>query len=114
MLFRASVFLWVSAGFLSLPETSEACPSDDFPVPCHLVFRNVCFDFVEESKTWFKARSSCERRGGELLKVIMQFLSQTVIGDVSVSNCTFMKLNPLKFIKSDCNKRRGFLCTHRT
>ncbi|XP_029353372.1 polycystic kidney disease protein 1-like 2 [Echeneis naucrates] len=23
-----------------------------------------------------------------------------------------MKLNPLKFIKSDCNKRRGFLCTH--
>ncbi|GLD47389.1 polycystic kidney disease protein 1-like 2 isoform X1 [Lates japonicus] len=58
-----------SAGFLSLTEKSQACPGNDFTAPCDLIFENACFDFVEESKTWSQARSSCEQRGGELLKV---------------------------------------------
>lgn len=33
--------------------------------------------------------------------------------DVSKDSCTYMKLNPLQLIStSDCNQRRGFLCTH--
>ncbi|XP_071344802.1 polycystin-1-like protein 2 isoform X2 [Trachinotus anak] len=96
--------------------------------------RHVCFEFVEESKTWFQARSTCEKRGGELLKVnspIKDFLKNITRernftwwlgvqgepamknGDVSESNCTYMKLTPLQlFITSDCNQRRGFICTH--
>ncbi|XP_030613569.1 polycystic kidney disease protein 1-like 2 [Archocentrus centrarchus] len=26
--------------------------------------------------------------------------------------CTYMKLNPLQFVTSDCNQQRSFLCTH--
>ncbi|XP_056234655.1 polycystic kidney disease protein 1-like 2 isoform X1 [Seriola aureovittata] len=138
LLLRTSVFFWISAGFLPLPEMSEACPGNDFPALCDLVFRNVCFEFVEESKSWFQARSSCEKRGGDLLEVMnsptkgflnnitrernnftwwlgegVQGESAMKNGDVSESNCTYMKLTPLElFVTSDCNQRRGFLCIY--
>uniref|UniRef100_A0A8C9XYF1 C-type lectin domain-containing protein n=1 Tax=Sander lucioperca TaxID=283035 RepID=A0A8C9XYF1_SANLU len=70
MLLRTSVFLWISVGFLSLPEKSEACTGNYSLARCEFVFRNVCFEFVGGSKTWFQARGSCEKRGGELLKVM--------------------------------------------
>lgn len=70
MLLPTSVFLWISVGFLSLPEKSEACSGNDFPALCEFVFRNVCFEFVGGSETWYQARSSCKKRGGELLKVM--------------------------------------------
>ncbi|XP_051236275.1 polycystic kidney disease protein 1-like 2 [Dicentrarchus labrax] len=143
MFFRNAVFLWISVGFLSLPEKSEACPSNDLPVHCEFVFRNVCFEFVRGSKTWSQARSSCEQRGGELLKVMNTpikillknitrersisnftwWLGERVPGkyqgpakqnvNVSKDNCTYVKLNPLQLVvTSDCNERRGLLCTH--
>ncbi|CAK6973388.1 polycystic kidney disease protein 1-like 2 [Scomber scombrus] len=69
-LLRTSVFLWIVVGFLSLPETSESYLGNENPSLCKFVFRNVCFEFVREWKTWSQARSSCEKRGGELLRVI--------------------------------------------
>lgn len=148
MLLRTAVILWISAGFLSLQKTSEACLDDDLPTQCDFVFRNVCFEFVEGSKTWPQARNSCEKRGGELLKVMNvnspikiflrnvsregntgnftwwlgegvqeEYQEPTTLSskteNVSRDNCTYMKLNPLQLITtSDCNQRRGFLCTH--
>ncbi|XP_031179990.1 polycystic kidney disease protein 1-like 2 [Sander lucioperca] len=139
MLLRTSVFLWISVGFLSLPEKSEACTGNYSLARCEFVFRNVCFEFVGGSKTWFQARGSCEKRGGELLKVMNSpikmflknitregntgnfswWLGEGVQGQyqeptlLNADNCTYMKLNPLKLIKtSDCKQRRGFLCTH--
>ncbi|GAA6233594.1 polycystic kidney disease protein 1-like 2 isoform X2 [Lates japonicus] len=140
ILLQTSVFLWILAGFLSLTEKSQACPGNDFTAPCDLIFENACFDFVEESKTWSQARSSCEQRGGELLKVTNSQIKNLLKnisrerntsnftwwlgdgvqgeptiknGDISEYNCTYMKLNPLQFIiTSDCNQRRSFLCTH--
>ncbi|KAG7235194.1 hypothetical protein INR49_003105, partial [Caranx melampygus] len=70
VLLRTAVFLWISAGFLPLPEKAEACHSNVFPATCDLFVRNVCFVFVEDSKTWFEARSSCKKHGGELLRVM--------------------------------------------
>ncbi|KAK9542862.1 hypothetical protein VZT92_000688 [Zoarces viviparus] len=143
MLLRTAVFLCISVGFLSLLEKSEACTGNDFPARCEFVFRNVCFEFVGESETWSQARGSCEKRGGELLKVMNSviklllknitregntsnfswWLGEGVQGqhqvpikknaDVSKDNCTYMKLHPLQLVMtSDCNQRRGFLCTH--
>ncbi|XP_040889158.1 polycystic kidney disease protein 1-like 2 [Toxotes jaculatrix] len=136
---RTFVFCWISAGFLHLPQKSEASPGNDFSGRCDLVFGNVCFEFVEEPKTWSQAMSSCEKRGGKLLNVINSsikiflkditrdrntsnfswWLGEGVQGeytiknsDVSVHSCTYMKLNPLHLIAtSDCNQKRGFLCT---
>nr|XP_033488033.1 polycystic kidney disease protein 1-like 2 [Epinephelus lanceolatus] len=142
VLLRTCVFLWISAGFLSLSEISETCTDyNDCPAPC--TFKNVRFEFLRVSKTWSQARSCCERRGGELLRVmnsqIKMFLSNITrekstsnctwwLGkgvheqdqdptiqnaDISRNNCTYMKLNPLQLIPtSDCNQRLGFLCTH--
>ncbi|XP_032363993.1 polycystic kidney disease protein 1-like 2 [Etheostoma spectabile] len=139
MLLLTSVFLWISVGFLSLPEKSEACTGNYSLAHCEFVFRNVCFEFVGGSKTWSQARSSCEKRGGELLKVmnspIKMFLKNITrekntgnltwwLGEevqrqkqeptlLNADKCRYMKLNPLKLIKtSDCKQRRGFLCTH--
>ncbi|KAI3377578.1 hypothetical protein L3Q82_008747, partial [Scortum barcoo] len=70
MLLRTAVILWISVGFLSLQKKSEASPANDFPPLCDFVLRNVCFEFVEGSKTWPQARNSCEKRGGKLLKVM--------------------------------------------
>lgn len=58
--------LWILTGFLPLPETLEA---KIYPTECEHVFRNVCFEFEKETQTWSEARKSCEKRGGELLKV---------------------------------------------
>nr|XP_046245454.1 polycystic kidney disease protein 1-like 2 [Scatophagus argus] len=144
MLLRTAIFLWIfSVGFLFFPEKSEACPGNDLPMLCEFVFRNICFEFVEGSDTWSQARSSCEKRGGELLKVmnspIKIFLKnitrartsnftwwlgervqETYQGPASENvgvlndSCSYMKLNPLQLITtSDCNQRRGFLCIHR-
>ncbi|XP_030269688.1 polycystic kidney disease protein 1-like 2 [Sparus aurata] len=128
MLLRATVFLWISAGFLFLPEKSEACPGNGVPAMCEFAFRNVCFEFVGGAKSWSEARSCCEKRGGQLLKVINSpvqiflknitrarnisnftwWLGEVVEGEnqgpaikngnVSKDNCTFMKLNPLQLI----------------
>ncbi|XP_034437184.1 polycystic kidney disease protein 1-like 2 [Hippoglossus hippoglossus] len=138
-LLRTSVFLWISAGFLLSPVESGACCSDDLPARCDLVFREACFEFVEELKTWSQARSSCEKRGGELLremnspiKVLLKnitrqgntsnftwWLGEGVQGEPSGENedpseysCTYMKLNPLQLVvTSDCSQRRSFLCS---
>lgn len=69
MLLRTAVFLWISVGFLSSPKKSEAGLSDDHTV-YEFVFRDVCLEFVCESKTWSQARISCEKRGGKLLKMM--------------------------------------------
>uniref|UniRef100_A0A3P8TKX9 C-type lectin domain-containing protein n=1 Tax=Amphiprion percula TaxID=161767 RepID=A0A3P8TKX9_AMPPE len=63
---RASVFLWITVGFLFAPEKSEACHQ----CKCEFVFKNACFEFINESYTWSEARSSCEEQEGELLKLI--------------------------------------------
>ncbi len=94
MLLRISVFLWISFGFLPLgqSEKSKACSKNDFPSMCEFVFRNVCFEFVGSSKTWSQARSSCEKRGGELLKVLNSpikiFLKNITEGN-NISNFTW-------------------------
>ncbi|XP_038557671.1 polycystic kidney disease protein 1-like 2 isoform X2 [Micropterus salmoides] len=142
MLLQIAVFFWISVGFLSFPEKSEACSGNNSPALCEFVFKNVCYEFVGGSKTWSQAESSCEKQGGELLKAMTipikiflkningerntsnftWWLGKGVQGlyqgpaiknvDISKDNCTYMKLNPLHLITSDCNQRRGFLCTH--
>ncbi|XP_062417998.1 polycystin-1-like protein 2 [Pungitius pungitius] len=49
---------------------SEACTGNNFPEGCEFNIGNACFEFVGGSETWSQARSSCEKRGGELLKVM--------------------------------------------
>ncbi|KAF3686523.1 Polycystic kidney disease protein 1-like 2 PC1-like 2 protein Polycystin-1L2 Precursor [Channa argus] len=137
MLLLNAVFLWISGGLVFLTEKSEPCRGNDFSATCDFVFRNVCFEFVEDLKTWSQARSSCENQGGELLKMInspvkkflknvtregnitwwlgegVQGESAIKNGDNSNNNCKYMKLNPLQLIiTSDCNQSRGFLCIH--
>ncbi|XP_042266749.1 polycystic kidney disease protein 1-like 2 [Thunnus maccoyii] len=143
LLLRTSVFLWIVVGFLSLSETSESCSDNDDLSLCEFVIGNVCFELVRGSKTWSQARSSCEKRGGELLRVINSpikiylknitrernisnftwWLGEGVRekyqeptmdnGGVSSDDCTYVKLNPLQLITtSDCNQKRGSLCTH--
>ncbi|XP_034384503.1 polycystic kidney disease protein 1-like 2 [Cyclopterus lumpus] len=143
MLLQNSVFLWMSVGFVSLLEKSEAYTGKEFPAECEFVYRNICFEFLGGSESWSQARSSCEKQGGELLKVmnsaIELFLKNITIGGntsnfswwlgervqwqylvpiiqnayISQDNCTYMKLDPLQLVTtSDCNQRRGFLCTH--
>lgn len=70
VLLRTAVFLWISAGFLLLPEEADSCRGNVFPATCDFFVGNVCFEFVEDSKSWFEARSSCKKHGGELLKVM--------------------------------------------
>ncbi|KAK5617940.1 hypothetical protein CRENBAI_024468 [Crenichthys baileyi] len=79
MLFQAFILLWISAGCLSLTEKCDTCPGDNLTATCQFVWRNVCLEFVEELKTWYQARNSCEESGGKLLDVlnrpIQMFLS---------------------------------------
>lgn len=92
MLLRTTVILWISVGFLSLPEKSEACPGNNSPALCEFVFRNVCFEFVGGSKTWSQARSSCEKRGGELLKVMnspIEVFLKNITREGNTSNFTW-------------------------
>ncbi|XP_075325325.1 uncharacterized protein pkd1l3 [Odontesthes bonariensis] len=139
MLLRTSIFLWISAGCLSLLDKSEASPNNGLPAICNFVSRNVCLEFVEESRTWSQAKSSCEKKGGKLLKVLNNpikiFLSsitresntsnftwwtgETIHVDYQEPNqnvsrdfCTYIALNPLQLLTSNCSERRGFLCTH--
>ncbi|XP_054900721.1 polycystic kidney disease protein 1-like 2 [Poeciliopsis prolifica] len=79
MLLQTIILLWISYGRLSLTEKCETCPYGNLTASCEFVWQNVCLEFVEESKTWNQARSSCEERGGKLLNVlnnsIQMFLS---------------------------------------
>ncbi|XP_058485936.1 polycystin-1-like protein 2 [Solea solea] len=130
MLLHTSVFLWISVGFLLAPQGSGA---NALSSQCDLVFRNVCYEFVEESRNWSQARSDCEKRGGELLRVMNSpvklflknatkqrntsnwtwWLGEGVKGEPSGEHkCTYMTLNPLRLnTTSDCKQRRSFLCT---
>lgn len=79
MLLQTFVLLWISYGRLSLTEKCETCPDGNLTASCDFVWQNVCLEFVEESETWYQARSSCKERGGKLLNVlnspIQMFLS---------------------------------------
>ncbi|XP_032415639.1 polycystic kidney disease protein 1-like 2 [Xiphophorus hellerii] len=79
MLLQTFVLLWISYGRLSLTEKCETCPDGNLTASCEFVWQNVCLEFVEESETWYQARSSCKERGGKLLNVlnspIQMFLS---------------------------------------
>ncbi|CAG5857105.1 unnamed protein product [Menidia menidia] len=138
MLLQTSIFLWILAGCLSLPGRSETWPNNNLSAVCNFVSRNVCLEFVEESKTWSGAESSCEKKGGKLLKelnLIKIFLSKITRGRnssnisfwmgervqveyrepnqyVSREVCAYITLNPLQFLTSNCSEKRGFLCTH--
>lgn len=70
MLLHTTVFLWISAGILCTLENLDACQSNSLRSRCEFLYKNVCFDFVGELKTWTKARSSCGRQGGELLSIM--------------------------------------------
>ncbi|XP_041841661.1 polycystic kidney disease protein 1-like 2 isoform X2 [Melanotaenia boesemani] len=139
MLLQNPFFLWISVGCLFLPEKSEACPNNGLPAQCDFVSGNVCLELAGESKTWSEARSSCGKKGGKLLKMpnssIKIFLSG-ITKEGNTSNltwwmgeriqvdhrqptlnfsrtlCTYMKLNPVQYLTSDCSKKRGFLCIH--
>lgn len=92
VLLRTAVVLWISAGFLPFSEKSEACTGNDLPAPCDLVFRNVCLELEEESETWSQARSRCEERGGELLKVMngpIKLLLKNISKERNTSNFTW-------------------------
>lgn len=67
MLLHTTVFFGILVGILCTMEKLDACQSNSLRLRCELLYNNVCFDFVGELKTWTKARSSCERRGGVLL-----------------------------------------------
>ncbi|XP_029950415.1 polycystic kidney disease protein 1-like 2 [Salarias fasciatus] len=131
---QTSLFLWISAGLLFVPETTVGCP--DFSTRCEFKLEDVCFEFIRDLKTWSQAKSSCEMQGGELLKVTNEpikvflnnisskkntsnftwWLGEDIQGSEEESTaddlCPFMKLNPLRVTKSACNQKRGFLCTH--
>lgn len=92
MLLRAAVFLLISAGFLFLPEKSEACPGNGVPALCEFAFRNVCFEFVGGAQSWSEARSCCEKRGGQLLKLInspIQIFLKNITRARNISNFTW-------------------------
>ncbi|XP_017296730.1 polycystic kidney disease protein 1-like 2 [Kryptolebias marmoratus] len=140
MSLQTFIFMWITVGCLSQPENSET--SNNLPVHCDFVSKNVCLKFVEESKTWDQASSSCAKKGGKLLKVLSNsvkiYLSNITrenntsnltwwMGervhvnqrpslkndDVSKDFCTYIKLNPLQLLTSNCRMKRGFLCIHR-
>lgn len=59
---------------------------------CEFIFRNVCFEFVWESKTWSQAGDSCDRRGGKLLKVItspMKIMLKSITVNRNISKFTW-------------------------
>jgi len=92
MLLRISVFLWISAGCLSLFDKSEASPSNGLPAICDFVSMNVCLEFVEESRTWSQAKSSCEKKGGKLLKVLnspIKIFLSSITRESNTSNFTW-------------------------
>lgn len=85
-------FLWISFGILFAQERSEAPPGRNSLDMCEFVFRNICFEFVWESKTWSQANNSCEMRGGKLLKVIIspiQIMLKNITSNRNISNFTW-------------------------
>lgn len=83
------VFLWISFGILVSQERFEACSNKNFPDVCKFVFKNICFEFVWESKPWSQAGNSCEMRGGKLLNVItspMKIMLENITRDRNISN----------------------------
>ncbi|KAF7212109.1 transcript variant X2 [Nothobranchius furzeri] len=137
---QSFIFLWISAG--NLPSSANSETSNNLTVPCEFVSKDVCLEFVEESQTWSQASSSCEAKGGKLLKVlnspIKMYLNNFTrekntstftwwLGErvrvpnqelslenanVSKDLCTFMKLRPLQFFTSSCNNKHGFFCIY--
>lgn len=89
---RYFVFLWISFGFLYSLGNSEVCQGKNLPMMYEFVFKNVCFEFVGESKNWSQARSSCGERGGELLNTmnnpIKSFL-KNITSKRNISNRTW-------------------------
>ncbi|XP_028999726.1 polycystic kidney disease protein 1-like 2 [Betta splendens] len=140
MLPWTSVLLWTLAGFLSLPDKSEPCRGNGLSMACDFIFRNVCFEFVDDSKPWSQARDSCESRGGKLLEamsspvknlmknitrgnkniIVTWWLGEEVQVDsvllnrvASNNSCMYVTLKPLLLIlTSDCSQSRGSVCTH--
>lgn len=92
MLLQTGVFWGISVGLLCTLVKSEARQGKNFPMRCELIHRNVCFDFVAESKTWSQARSSCGEHGGALLRLmntpIKTFL-KNIIGERNIGNFTW-------------------------
>lgn len=89
MLLQTGVFLGISVGLLCTLMKSEASQGKNFPMRCELIHRNVCFDFVGESKTWSQARSSCGERGGVLLRLMstpIKIFLKNIISERNVSN----------------------------
>lgn len=89
MLLQTGVFLGISVGLLCTLVKSEACQGKNFPTRCELIHRNVCFDFVGESKTWSQARSSCGERGGVLLRLMstpIKIFLKNIISERNISN----------------------------
>lgn len=92
MLLQTGVFLGISVGLLCTLVKSEACQGKNFPMRCELIYRNVCLDFVGESKTWSQARSSCGERGGVLLRLMstpMKTFLKNIISERNISNFTW-------------------------
>lgn len=90
MSLQTFIFLWITVGCLSQPENSET--SNNLPVHCDFVSKNVCLEFVEETKTLFQASSSCEKKGGRLLKVIsnsVKMYLSNITRENNVSNFTW-------------------------
>ncbi|KAM6943581.1 uncharacterized protein pkd1l3 [Xenentodon cancila] len=135
MLLHISFFLWISVTCSSIPEKSEASLSGDLPAWCEFVSRNVCFEFVRNPEIWSQARSTCEEKGGKLLKVLdssVKFFMGSMTRERNTSNftwwmgergqidsdnisrdfCRYIKLNPLQLLTSDCSEKRGFLCSY--
>ncbi|XP_077420923.1 polycystin-1-like protein 2 isoform X2 [Vanacampus margaritifer] len=136
MLIRVAVFWCVAARYLS--ETSELCQPDGRPSLCEYAFKNVCYEIYGESKSWSQARSSCAQRGGDLLKesndAVKIFLNDitkqrsgsnltwwlgsgvckdSLDSSLDASSCTYVKQNPFQLVvSSDCNRKRGFICTY--
>ncbi|XP_029937961.1 polycystic kidney disease protein 1-like 2 [Myripristis murdjan] len=78
-----------SISFIDIKEGTRCC---DSTTQCKYVFRNVCYEFVEGSESWFEARGACEKRGGELLKLmsrpVKSFLENITVG-TNTANLTW-------------------------
>ncbi|XP_044062213.1 polycystic kidney disease protein 1-like 2 [Siniperca chuatsi] len=71
--------------------------------PIKIFLKNITKERNTSNFTWWLGEGVQETYQGPTIKNV----------DVSKDNCTYMKLNPLQLITtSDCNQRRGFLCTH--
>lgn len=139
---QMALMLLFAFGFLLLPEKSFALTFDRNPEICKYAFGDVCFEFVEGLYSLEEAMLNCETQGGDLLKemsslhkVFLQNAKKNINttdlswwlgqdfqennedlneGETDISSCTYLTLNPMHLVKTtDCDERRGFLCTHR-